>query len=526
MKKYALIFCTILLLNIYNNTAYAQNTPDAHEVGEIAFPVRYIAESLGGSISWDRDTRTAVLKYENKTLELKIGSKAIITNGSIKIIKDEIKTSGGRTVLPINILNEELGTELSEEDCLNIVARKFVDLLKQGDIKEASSLLSKSFSSYLTPTNLESLAESITELQLEEFNAQYWQNSVHRIIGIPFKLEDNIYYSIKFDNNGKIDELGTVEKSDKTSAAPKYTSANKYTETEVTFGNGIWKLSGTLTLPEGSGPFPVVILVHGAGPNDRNETTGYLKPFRDLAYGLAARNIAVLRYDKRTLVHSTKINLVGNITLNEEVEQDVYEAAGYLKTVDKIDKSNIIVLGHGLGGYALPQILTTGSENFKAGIIMSGSSRPQYDIIPEYLEYLSQKGMASKRQLEYVKSQVSILKSENFNFRNPPEEYTLGNEYYYNYMKNYDVLGLAKKLEKPVLVMQGERDFQVNPAVDFVNWESAFEKNNRAEFKLYTKLNYLYTEGEGDSTPLEYYEDMNIPEYVIDDIAGFINKLE
>ncbi len=526
MKKYVILLCTTILLNICGSTVYAQNIIDGHKEREIAFPVRYIAESLGGSISWDRNSRTAVLKYQNKTLELKSGSKTIISNGYIKYISDEIKISGGRTVLPVNILNEELGTDLSVEDCLNIVARKFVNLLRTGNVEEASTLLSSSFSKYLTPGTLRSMSESFTKLQLEEQKSQYWHNSVHRIIAIPLKLEHNVYYSVKFDYNGRIDELGLMKKPDKTSSVPQYTSASNFTETEITFGNGMWKLPGTLTMPEGNGPFPVVILVHGAGPNDRNETTGYLKPFRDLAYGLASKNIAVLRFDKRTLVHSTKINLIGNITINEEIEQDAYEAAEYLKKLDKIDKDKIIVLGYDLGGYALPQILATGSQTFKAGIIMSGSSRPQYDIIPEYLEYLNGKGMVSNLQLEYVKKQVSILKSEDFDFRNPPEDYTLGNEYYYNYMKSYDALGLAKKLDKPVLIMQGKRDFEVSPDIDFTNWQSAFADNDKAIFKLYPKLNHLYTEGEGDSTPEEYYSDLNIPQYVVDDIAEFVNKLE
>ncbi len=59
-------------------------------------------------------------------------------------------------------------------------------------------------------------------------------------------------------------------------------------------------LPATLTLPSGEGHFPAVLLVAGSGPNDRDETIGPNKPFRDLAQGLAAADIASLRYDKRT----------------------------------------------------------------------------------------------------------------------------------------------------------------------------------------------------------------------------------
>ena len=54
-------------------------------------------------------------------------------------------------------------------------------------------------------------------------------------------------------------------------------------------------------------PFPGVVLVHGSGPNDRDESIGPNKPFRDLAEGLASRGIAVLRYDKRTRTHAGRV---------------------------------------------------------------------------------------------------------------------------------------------------------------------------------------------------------------------------
>src|ERR1035441_9246797 len=82
---------------------------------------------------------------------------------------------------------------------------------------------------------------------------------------------------------------------------PEYSQPATFKEREVTVGQGEWKLSGTLTVPVGAGPFPAVVLVHGSGPNDRDETVGGAKVFKDLAEGLASRGIVVLRYEKRTL---------------------------------------------------------------------------------------------------------------------------------------------------------------------------------------------------------------------------------
>lgn len=87
---------------------------------------------------------------------------------------------------------------------------------------------------------------------------------------------------------------------------PPYADRATFAEQEVVVGSGEWALPGTLSLPNGAGPFPAVVLVHGSGPADRDETVGPNKPFRDLAWGLASRGVAVLRYDKRTRVHGHK----------------------------------------------------------------------------------------------------------------------------------------------------------------------------------------------------------------------------
>ena len=80
-----------------------------------------------------------------------------------------------------------------------------------------------------------------------------------------------------------------------------------YAETGDDDWIGEWALPATLTMPAGTGPLPAVVLVHGSGPDDRDETVGANKPFKDLAAGLASRGIAVLRYDKRTKVHGAKV---------------------------------------------------------------------------------------------------------------------------------------------------------------------------------------------------------------------------
>src|SRR5207302_9634236 len=89
--------------------------------------------------------------------------------------------------------------------------------------------------------------------------------------------------------------------------APAYVKKEAFNDSDVEDVSVEWAVPGTLSMPVGNGPFPAVVLVHGSGPNDRDETVGLNMPFRDLAWGLASRGIAVLRFDKRTRVHGAKM---------------------------------------------------------------------------------------------------------------------------------------------------------------------------------------------------------------------------
>src|SRR5205085_5456531 len=165
--------------------------------------------------------------------------------------------------------------------------------------------------------------------------------------------------------------------------APSYVNPESFTEKQVKVGKGEWELPATLTIPKGDGPFPALVLVHGSGPHDRDETIGPNKPFRDLAEGLASRGVAVLRYDKRSLVSPLGIR-----TVNEEVVEDAKAAIELLSAEPRIDRRRIIVLGHSLGGTLAPRIAAEDPRT--AGIvILAGAARPFEDLLVEQLRYLT-----------------------------------------------------------------------------------------------------------------------------------------
>jgi uncharacterized protein len=269
---------------------------------------------------------------------------------------------------------------------------------------------------------------------------------------------------------------------------------------------------------------PAVILVHGSGPHDRDETIGPNKPFRDLSWGLASKGIAVLRYEKRTKQHGEKFASVKGLTVKEEVIDDVLAAVAMLRKTAGIDTKRIFVLGHSLGGTLVPRIGQV--EPTIAGfIVLAGAVKSLEDAILEQTTYIfSLDGAISKEeqmQLDGIKelaAKVKALKTSDIDSSTDlfgaPASYWLD-------LRGYDPPEVAKALKQPMLVMQGERDYQVTMD-DFRRWQAALSSRGNVSFKSYPKLNHLFIEGNGKSTPAEYNASGHVAEMVINDIANWI----
>ena len=210
---------------------------------------------------------------------------------------------------------------------------------------------------------------------------------------------------------------------------PPYAPADSRRERSVTVNaGGDWPLPGTLTLPAGAGPFPAVVLVHGSGPNDRDETIGPNKPFRDLAWGLAARGVASLRYVKRPREHGAKMVAKGAITPREEVTDDALAAAALLRKSDKIDPKRVFLLGHSLGAYLAPMVAAADPD--VAGLILlAGNTRPLEDLVVEQYAYIySLKGELTaddKKALQEIRDKSRRVKDPKLTADVPARELAL-----------------------------------------------------------------------------------------------------
>ena len=328
-----------------------------------------------------------------------------------------------------------------------------------------------------------------------------------------------------FDADGRLSGLRIVPGPPPAEWTPApYADPAKAREREVTVGSGEWALPGTLTLPaEGAGPFPALVLVHGSGPNDRDETVGGTKVFRDLAGGLAARGVAVLRYEKRTKVHGTKMKGL-DVTPKEEVVDDAVAALALLRVQPEVDPRRVAPLGHSLGGTLAPRIASTDGKT--AGlVVLSGSTRPPEEIVVDQADHLVSVGAATAEQAAAVKADAERIRAMKPGAPEAKGATLLGAPaFYWLAFRAIDPAAEAKQLRLPILVLAGGRDYQVT-AKDLDGWRAALGSDARATIRLFPALNHLFVAGEGPSTPAEYEKPGHVAPEVVEAIAAWARAL-
>lgn len=346
-------------------------------------------------------------------------------------------------------------------------------------------------------------------------------------VTIPLKYEKGtLSYRISVNKKGEVVGLFFVPGTRQIDwTAPDYADSTAFVEEEITVKTGVYELPGMYTYPKNREKFPVVILVHGSGPHDMDETIGASKVFKDIAWGLASQGIGVIRYTKRTNKYQEKSVPEGQyFTTYYETVEDALSAVDLAKTLKGADPENIYVAGHSLGAMMAPEIARLAGPKVKGIVLLAGPARKLEDILVSQYNHLLGSGGITKEEaaiIREVEKGAKLIKSNKYKDDVPPGKMLA---YYggagWKYLNNYDQVETAKGLSCKILVIQGRRDYQVTMD-DYQVWYKEFF--NRADFYV-NDSNHLLVHGEGPSTPQEYEVPGHVEKGVIDHIVKWINK--
>lgn len=402
----------------------------------------------------------------------------------------------------------------------------FFQLLEQEKFTEAHEFFDVSVHSKISPENLKQIWTGLNTAfgKLEAIDVvQSKSQGEYYLVSIDAKFaKDTQGFMLVFNKAEKLVGLLPRDKSNAISyLKPSYADSTLYKEKEIYVKTPGHDLVGLLTTPSSGADYPVVILLHGSGPGDMDETVGPNKPFKDLAAGLAGRGIATIRYVKRTLSYSgEKVP-----TVKEEVLDDALAAIALARTTPGVNKKQIYIFGHSMGGMLAPRIATLAPD--LSGIILAAApARKLSDLMAEQNKYAAElikdtTGIVKTQLAEALKAidqtritKLGTIKADSLLLGLPAS--------YWVDLNVYDQVATAKKLvNQRIFVIQGGNDFQVSEQ-DYKIWETALGTKKNVKLKFYPDLNHLLSPQNEKGDPGQYKIPSNVSATLINDVAFWI----
>ena len=287
---------------------------------------------------------------------------------------------------------------------------------------------------------------------------------------------------------------------------------------EVAFQNGDINLAGTLTVPQGDGPFPAVLLISGSGLQDRDETVFGHKPFWVLADHLSRAGIAVLRVDDPGIGKSTPHP---EPPTTADFATDVEAGVTFLKRDDRIGTVGLI--GHSEGGI-IAAIVASRRDDIGFVVLMAGPGVPGAELLLKQNERIFDgMGIVGERKEtlltlldrlfttltsdmteDEMRQQVDEIVRKQFEINGIPPaqqdetQVQAAVEQVLNpwmrYFLAFDPRPALEATRVPVLALNGELDVQVDAEQNLTAIDAALEKGGNHNVTLHRlpKHNHLF----------------------------------
>jgi pimeloyl-ACP methyl ester carboxylesterase len=376
-----------------------------------------------------------------------------------------------------------LSNSYAQNTSSDLSSKKFISYFNSGKADSISILLSDDAKKSITP---DKISGAITQLKAALGNltkSEFFQGDENTITYLAtFEKSGPVLY-LNFNKTNKI--IGFFVNIDK---------REKDLPGTVTLKTNTAVLKGTLSMPNTTQQIPVVLLIAGSGPTDRNGNSmlsggkpNYLLQISD---ALTLKNIAVLRYDKRGIGQSTTTKTEAELTFNDIVE----DASAFIKFL-KADKrfSKVIVMGHSEG--SLVGMLACEKENVDAFVSISGAAFPADVILKTQIKETASPEIYKKAVLiiDSIKAGKKVIQKLDRDFKSifhPSVQ-----PYLYSWMQYNPSIEISK-LTLPTLIVQGTNDVQVG----VLNAEELKKSNPNAQLKLIKGMNHVLKEAPADRT--------------------------
>lgn len=277
-------------------------------------------------------------------------------------------------------------------------------------------------------------------------------------------------------------------------------------------------LEGELVVPEGKDTMPLVILVHGSGASNRDESINSIKPFYDIAEQLENLGIATYRYDKRTYTYGADIDVDTFTVYEESIEDAVY--AYEMLDADPRFAGNVYILGHSLGGHVLPRIAEQ-TVDAKGYIFLAANYSPLTDLIAYQVKYIAEvDGDYTSAEKVEVEGIVDLCKDVAELDGTEEGIYLGAASVYWKDLNDYDPGQALATIEKPMLFLQGDGDYQVVES-ELDLW-LLFAKEEYTTSYVFEGLGHLFTPAGDPPAPSDYDGNYTFSSEVTDTMAAWI----
>jgi uncharacterized protein len=213
----------------------------------------------------------------------------------------------------------------------------------------------------------------------------------------------------------------------------------------------------------------------------------------------------------------------------DEYVRPAVAAVGLLREHPSVDATRVFVLGHSQGGTVAPRVAA--AEPSVAGLVMlAGATQPVHHALVRQLRYLAalrEPGADPDADptVQTVTQQSALIDSPDFSASTPDSLLPLGiPAAYWLDLRSYDPVAVAAQLDKPMLIAQGGRDYQVTVADDLIGWQTGLTDRGDVTVRIYDADNHQFFSGSGPSTPAEYEPAQHVDEAVVTDIAEWITN--